>query len=138
MRRPAPTDSDAGDACDCQESQMPAYLYALSGHLIDHVIPPAPTRQWVLSFPWPLRFLYAGRPDTNARSDYRSRSIIGEILFFRINIIAVGNEWYALAPKFAARRNDSFARILRKIYAPCMRRRIFATPVQAGTGESRD
>jgi hypothetical protein len=38
---------------------MPAYLYALSGHLIDHVIPPAPTRQWVLSFPWPFHGLYA-------------------------------------------------------------------------------
>ncbi|MCZ6619090.1 MAG: transposase zinc-binding domain-containing protein, partial [Gammaproteobacteria bacterium] len=33
-----------------------------SAHLIDHVIPPVPTRQWVLSFPWPLRFLYASRP----------------------------------------------------------------------------
>ena len=30
-----------------------------SAHLIDHVIPAAPVRQWVLSFPWPLRLLFA-------------------------------------------------------------------------------
>ena len=28
----------------------------------------APTRQWVLSFPWPLRFLYASRPDILSRT----------------------------------------------------------------------
>ncbi len=39
-----------------------------SAHLIDHVIPPVPTRQWVLSFPWPLRFLYASRPDVLTRT----------------------------------------------------------------------
>lgn len=39
-----------------------------SAHLIDHVIPPEPTRQWVLSFPWPLRFLYASRPDVLSRT----------------------------------------------------------------------
>ncbi len=39
-----------------------------SAHLIDHVIPPVPTRQWVLSFPWPLRFLYASRPDVLSRT----------------------------------------------------------------------
>ncbi len=39
-----------------------------SAHLIDHVIPSVPTRQWVLSFPWPLRFLYASRPDVLSRT----------------------------------------------------------------------
>jgi len=39
-----------------------------SAHLIDHVIPPVPTRQWVLSFPWPLRFLYASRPKVLTRT----------------------------------------------------------------------
>ena len=39
-----------------------------SAHLIDHVIPDVPTRQWVLSFPWPLRFLYASRPDVLSRT----------------------------------------------------------------------
>ncbi len=39
-----------------------------SAHLIDHVIPPVPTRQWVLSFPWPVRFLYASRPDVLTRT----------------------------------------------------------------------
>jgi Putative transposase len=31
--------------------------------LIDDVLPHAPMRQWVLSFPCPLRFLFASRPD---------------------------------------------------------------------------
>ncbi len=39
-----------------------------SAHLIDHVRPPVPTRQGVLSFPWPLRFLYASRPAVLTRT----------------------------------------------------------------------
>jgi len=34
-----------------------------SAHLVDHVISNVPVRQWVLSFPWPLRLLFASRPD---------------------------------------------------------------------------
>lgn len=34
-----------------------------SAHLVDHVLPRVPVRQWVLSFPWPLRLLFAARPD---------------------------------------------------------------------------
>lgn len=33
-----------------------------SAHLVDHVFPEVPVRQWVLSFPYPLRFLFASRP----------------------------------------------------------------------------
>jgi hypothetical protein len=33
-----------------------------AAHLVDHVIPPVPVRQWVLSFPIPLRFLLAAHP----------------------------------------------------------------------------
>jgi hypothetical protein len=33
-----------------------------SAHLIDHVLPPVPIRQWVLAFPWPLRLLLSTRP----------------------------------------------------------------------------
>jgi hypothetical protein len=34
-----------------------------TAHLVDHVFPPnVPIRQWVLSFPWPLRLLFAARP----------------------------------------------------------------------------
>jgi ribosomal protein S27E len=39
-----------------------------SAHLVDHVIPDVPVRQWVLSFPWPLRLLFASRPDALSRS----------------------------------------------------------------------
>ena len=31
-------------------------------HLVEHVLPEQPIRQWVLSFPYPLRFLFATRP----------------------------------------------------------------------------
>ena len=30
--------------------------------LVDEVLPQEPTRQWVLSFPWPLRYLLANEP----------------------------------------------------------------------------
>ena len=31
-------------------------------HLLDNVLPKAPYHQWVLSFPWPLRRLFAAQP----------------------------------------------------------------------------
>ena len=31
-------------------------------HLVDHVIPQVPVRQWVLSFPIPLRIVFAAHP----------------------------------------------------------------------------
>ncbi len=34
-----------------------------AAHLIDQVIPQVPVRQWVLSFPIPLRFLLAAQPE---------------------------------------------------------------------------
>ena len=33
-----------------------------AAHLVDHVFPEAPLRQWVLTFPFPLRFLFANDP----------------------------------------------------------------------------
>ncbi len=33
-----------------------------AAHLVDHVFPEAPVRQWVLTFPFPLRFLLAAQP----------------------------------------------------------------------------
>jgi hypothetical protein len=35
--------------------------------LVDHVFPHVPIRQWVLSFPWPLRLLFAARPELLTR-----------------------------------------------------------------------
>ncbi len=35
--------------------------------LVDEVLPEQPLRQWVLSFPFPLRFLFASRPDLMGR-----------------------------------------------------------------------
>jgi len=33
-----------------------------AAHLVDHVLPQVPVRQWVISFPWALRYLLARRP----------------------------------------------------------------------------
>ena len=33
-----------------------------AAHFVEHVLPEQPIRQWVLSFPYPLRFLFAARP----------------------------------------------------------------------------
>ncbi|MGD8357164.1 MAG: transposase [Lysobacterales bacterium] len=33
-----------------------------AAHLVDHVFPGAPVRQWVLTFPFPLRFLFGNDP----------------------------------------------------------------------------
>jgi ribosomal protein S27E len=38
-----------------------------AAHLVDHVLPAVPVRQWVLSFPWPLRFPLATHPALLAR-----------------------------------------------------------------------
>lgn len=38
-----------------------------SAHLVDHVFPSVPVRQWVLSFPFPLRFLFAARSEALSR-----------------------------------------------------------------------
>jgi hypothetical protein len=35
--------------------------------LVDHVLPHVPIRQWVLTFPWPLRLLFAARPELLTR-----------------------------------------------------------------------
>lgn len=35
--------------------------------LVDEVLPEQPMRQWVLSFPFPLRFLFASRPEIMGR-----------------------------------------------------------------------
>ena len=34
-----------------------------AAHLVDHIIPRVPVRQWVLSFPIPLRLLFAAHPE---------------------------------------------------------------------------
>jgi hypothetical protein len=33
-----------------------------AAHLVDHMFPEAPVRQWVLTFPFPLHFLFAAHP----------------------------------------------------------------------------
>jgi hypothetical protein len=38
-----------------------------AAYLVDDVLPCVPVRQWVLSFPWPLRLLFAARPDLLTR-----------------------------------------------------------------------
>lgn len=33
-----------------------------AAHLVDHALPEQPIRQWILTFPYPLRFLFAAQP----------------------------------------------------------------------------
>ncbi len=33
-----------------------------AAHLVDRVLPEQPIRQWALTFPYPLRFLFAAQP----------------------------------------------------------------------------
>lgn len=39
---------------------------------VDEVLPEQHLRQWVLSFPYPLRFLFVSRPDVNAQPQLES------------------------------------------------------------------
>ena len=39
-----------------------------AAHLVDEVLPAIPIRQWVLSFPWPLRLLYSTNPQAMTRT----------------------------------------------------------------------
>jgi hypothetical protein len=38
-----------------------------AAHLVDEVLPDKPIRQWVLSVPFPLRFLFAVEPDVMSK-----------------------------------------------------------------------
>ena len=39
-----------------------------AAHLVDHIVPyVAAVRQWVLSFPWPMRMRFAARPGAFSR-----------------------------------------------------------------------
>jgi hypothetical protein len=42
-----------------------------AAHLVDHVIPQVPVRQWVLSLPIPLRLLLAAQPKLVSRQRRR-------------------------------------------------------------------
>ena len=50
-----------------QEPRGGLLLVETAAHLVNHVFPRVPVRQWVLSFPWPLRLLFASRPDMLTR-----------------------------------------------------------------------
>ena len=68
--------------CDCRHEHLVAFsckcrgfcpscsarrMVETSAYLVDHVFPHVPVRQWVLSFPWPLRLLFAARPELLTR-----------------------------------------------------------------------
>jgi hypothetical protein len=53
-------------AFSCKKRGIPSCgarrMVETAAHLIDHVIPQVPIRQWVFIFPCPLRMLFAARP----------------------------------------------------------------------------
>lgn len=63
--------------------------------LVDEVLPEVPMRQWVLSFPYPLRFLFAARP-----------AIMGEVLGIVYRAIAMH-----LIKKAGLTRNVSWCQV---------------------------
>ena len=42
-------------------------MVEIAAGLVEHVFPQVPVRQWVVSFPWPLRLLFAARPELLTR-----------------------------------------------------------------------
>jgi Transposase zinc-binding domain len=52
---------------DCAHDKLVAFsarrMSETAAHLVDHVIPQVPVRQWVLSLPIPLRLLLAAQPE---------------------------------------------------------------------------
>ena len=54
-------------SCGARASCGARRMVETAAHLIDHVIPHVPARQWVLSFPWPLRMRFAARPEALTR-----------------------------------------------------------------------
>jgi hypothetical protein len=55
--------------------------------MVDEVLPRQPLRQWVLSFPFPLRFLFASRPE-----------IMGRVLGIVYRVIATRNQRQSKGP----------------------------------------
>ena len=52
-----------------------------AAHLVDHVLPRVPMRQWVLSFPWPLRLRFAAHPQWLTRGlGVVTRALSGAVL----------------------------------------------------------
>jgi hypothetical protein len=50
-------------------SILPRPLAESAALLVDEVFPEQPVRQWVLSVPYPLRFVFASRPDTGVAAE---------------------------------------------------------------------
>jgi len=58
-----------------------------AAHLIDHVIPRVPVRQWVLSFPVPLRCLFAAHPELLAPSCRSSTGSLADFVLYLIEAL---------------------------------------------------
>ena len=46
----------------CHLARVRCPVVQTTAHLVDHILPELPIRHWVVSFPYPLRFLFAARP----------------------------------------------------------------------------
>ena len=59
--------------------------------LVDHVLPHRPVRQWVLSIPYPLRFLLASQPyaDTFNMRSYVRKAM--PCLCWNLNTLCIAN-----------------------------------------------
>jgi Transposase zinc-binding domain len=76
-----------------------------AAHLADHVIPPVPVRQWVLSLPIPLRLLFAAQPQLLAPlSQVIHRVIAGFLVSGRALNLAEPTPAWSRSSSASARR----------------------------------
>ena len=85
--------------------------------LVDHVIPKVPVRQWVLSFPIPLRSLFAVHPELLAPV----LQIIHRVIAFQS---VMRNRCWGMIfhCSYSARRSSSFAVMAPQLSAPMLSR----------------
>ena len=69
-----------------------------AAHLVDQVIPRVPVRQWVLSFPIPLRILFAAHPELLAPVLRIVHRVIASFLLEQAGLKRCAANWIAQPP----------------------------------------
>lgn len=78
-------------------------------HLADHVFPRVPVRQWVLSFPWLLRVLFAARPEVLTRVLNVVARAVFSALLKRARLTALARRYVGRIAQFALDEVGDFA-----------------------------
>jgi len=107
-----------------------------AAHLVDHVIPQVPVRQWVLSFPIPLRLLFAAHPHLFAPMLQIVHRVISTFLIQQAGLKRTDATTGAvtLIQRFSSGRQPSTSICIASCYCNAGGVPVFHT-VQAPTGE---